>query len=214
MHEIGAHHTFQYATPEAQSVAAQDGMWLFLATEVLFFGGLFLVFLVSRHQQPRGFALAAEHANLLIGGINTGILVTSSFALTTGLLMTLAGRPRLLFPACLATACLGVAFLVLKGIEWKLDFDEHLFPGPGFGLTGPDAGGAQLFYAFYFVATALHGVHMLVGVFFVGRLGLQARAGRFDDGWATPAEVVGLYWSFVDMVWLVLFPLIYLVGRA
>ncbi len=103
---------------------------------------------------------------------------------------------------------------MLKGYEWKLDFDAHLFPGPGFAITGPNAGPAQLFWSFYFIATGLHGLHMIVGIILVGWIANGARKGRYTASYHTPVEIVGLYWSFVDMVWLMLYPAIYLAGRA
>jgi cytochrome c oxidase subunit 3 len=107
------------------------------------------------------------------------------------------------------------AFLVLKIWEWLIDIHEHLFPSMvDFKITGPHAGGARLFWSFYFIATSLHALHMIVGIGAVCWIALQARASRFSAKWATPVEVVGLYWSFVDIVWIVLYPLIYLIGRG
>lgn len=220
-----AHAHFQYASAGHQAGTAIAGMWLFLASEVLFFGGLILVWIVLRRGHPSGFALAAGHANLLIGAVNTALLVTSSTAYAWGLEgldrpgngATDGGRRMRI--ACLVTAALGAAFLALKGLEWGLDLREGLFPGAGFRPDGPDRAGAQLFYAFYFVATGLHGVHMLVGIALVcwvaWRVGTarRERLGRHDRR-RTAAEAVGLYWSFVDLVWMVLFPLIYVVDRT
>lgn len=212
MSDFAAHRSIQYSSAQHQARTALAGMWLFLGTELLFFGGLFLTFAFCRLEHPRGFALAAQQTDLTIGAVNTGLLVTSSAIYAAGLM--LAEHRRVLLPALLAVLALGLAFLVLKGVEWGEDFDKHLFPGAGFGLHGVDAGGAQLFYVFYFVATALHGVHMLGGLALVGWLAWRGRGGAFARGWTTPVEVVGLYWSFVDCVWLILFPLIYLAGRA
>jgi cytochrome c oxidase subunit 3 len=212
MFDAAVHRGLQYETARHQADTALVGMWLFLASEVLFFGALFLTFAVCRLQHPLGFALAARHTNLAIGAVNTALLVTSS-AVYAGLVL-LAERRRAVLPALAVTAALGLAFLVLKGFEWRDDFAQHLFPGAGFGLAGQDAGGAQLFYAFYFVATGIHGLHMLGGLALLGWLAWRGRGGAFQAGWTTPVEVVGLYWSFVDLVWLILFPLIYLLGRA
>jgi cytochrome c oxidase subunit III len=209
-----AHRSVQYETVAHQADTAMVGMWLFLGTEVLFFGGLFLAFAFCRMQHPHGFVLAGRHTELAIGTVNTVLLITSSATYAGGLQMIERGSRRGLLGALGITAALAAAFLALKGFEWSDDISKNLFPGPGFGLTGPDAGGAQLFFSIYFVATGLHGVHMLVGLGLLAWLALRARTGTFDHGWVTPVEVVGLYWSFVDMVWLILFPLIYLVGRA
>ena len=208
------HIEFQYAGMAHQAETAMSGMWLFLVTEVLFFGGLFLLYMVYRAQHPVGFALASSHAELGIGTINTVILLTSSAVYSYGLGQAEKGDNRRLFWACLLVILLGVSFLALKGYEWKLDFDKNLFPGPSFSITGAEAGPAQLFWCFYFFATALHGIHMLFGVGFVSWIAWGARRVRFSPAYSTPVEVVGLYWSFVDMVWLVLYPLIYLVDRA
>ena len=205
---------FQYSSPEHQASTAIAGMWLFLASEMLFFGGLVLVWLLLHRGHPTGFALATEHANLLIGSINTAVLVTASAAYAYGLHGVREGRAERVVPACLVTMGLGVAFLALKLLEWVLDLREGLFPGPGFGLHGEDAGGAELFYCFYWVATSLHGAHMLIGVGLVGWIAWRAHRGEFSPGYATPVEAVGLYWSFVDLIWIVMYALIYVAGRA
>lgn len=209
-----AHAEFQYSSAEHQADTAIAGMWLFLASEMLFFGGLVLVWLLLHRSHPAGFAAAAEHANLLIGSINTALLLTASFAYALGALAARRGRVERIVPACLVTAGLGVLFLGLKGLEWKLDLDEGLFPGAGFGLHGPDQGGAELFYSFYWVATMLHGFHMVIGVGLVAWIAWRARRREFSRSYNTPVEVVGLYWSFVDLAWIAMYTLIYVAGQA
>ena len=209
---VADHIAFQYAGMDHQSETALSGMWLFLSTELLFFGGLFLIYLIYRSKHPIGFAEASAHSQRLIGTINTLLLLTSSAVFAHGLGRARRGDNRGLFRASVVTLLLGVAFLLLKAWEWKSDFDKHLFPGPGFGLAGADSGGAQLFWSFYFVGTGLHGLHMIAGVALVAWIAIAARRGRYSASYFTPVEGVGLYWSFVDMVWLVLFPAIYLVG--
>lgn len=208
------HIEFQYAGMEHQTDTALGGMWLFLATELLFFGGLFYVYAINRSAHPAGTAEASRHAELLIGTVNTVLLLTSSAVFAWGLGCARAGRNRALFWASIATMVLGAAFLLLKGFEWHEDLDQNLFPGPGFTIWGADRGGAQLFWAFYFVATGLHGLHMIVGVGLVGWIAWGAWKGRYSPAYHTPVEAVGLYWSFIDMMWLVLYPMIYLVGRG
>jgi cytochrome c oxidase subunit III len=209
-----AHAEFQYESPTHEAETAISGMWLFLATEILFFGGLFLVWMVYRHAHPAGFALAAEHTEITIGSINTVLLVTSSFAFSLGLYHAEQGDNRRVMQAALVTAAIGIAFLLLKAWEWHDDFDEHLFPGRDFALNGhADAGGAKLFYVFYFIGTGLHGVHMLVGIALVLLVAWRARRGAYSRSHHTGVEVVGLYWSFVDLIWMILYPLIYLAGR-
>jgi len=209
-----AHAEFHYSSAAHQADTAIAGTWLFLASEMLFFGGLVLVWLILHRGHPVGFAMAAEHANLLIGSINTALLLTASAVYAMGLHGARQGRMERVVPACLATAALGVLFLGLKLLEWKLDLDEGLFPGAGFGLHGADQGGAELFYSFYWVATVLHGVHMLIGVALVAWIAWRARRQEFSRSYNTPVEAVGLYWSFVDLAWIAMYSLIYVAGRA
>ena len=204
---------FQYSSPEHQATTAVAGMWLFIADETLFFGGLLYVWLVNQWGHPDGYRRAAEHANLLIGSINTFILITASLSYTWGLGEVRAGRGRRGWPAFIATAVLGVLFVVLKVQEWRLDLDDGLYPGTAFRPRGPDWGGMALFYNFYWIATGLHGIHITVGIALVLWIAWRVRRGAYPKGRTTPVEVVGLYWSFVDVVWLVLYPLIYVVGR-
>lgn len=215
MPEASLTHEFQYSSAHHQAETAISGMWLFLATEVLFFGALFLTWIYSRHWNQAGFDAGAQQTELAIGTINTVILVVSSFVYSAGVAFIETGNGRRLIQCCAAAWLLGVAFLILKfGIEWRDDFAKHLFPGTGFALNGPLSGGAQIFFVFYFLGTALHGLHMIGGLALVGWIILRASRGEFSPAFYTPVVVVGLYWSFVDMVWIVLYPMIYLVGRG
>ncbi|MBB2200869.1 cytochrome c oxidase subunit 3 [Gluconacetobacter tumulisoli] len=207
------HHS-PYETPLHRDESAIAGMWLFLASEALLFGGLFLVCLIYSHTRSAGWAEGVRHTNLVIGGVNTMILITSGAVYTMAVEAGKRGDNRRVVRAGLGAAALGVAFLVLKGVEWALEFREHLFPGPDFALHGPDAGAAELFYSFYFLATFLHGMHMVVGIGLILWICRKARHGIFGPAWNTPVDIVGLYWSFVDLVWMLLFPLLYLLGRA
>ncbi len=209
---VAEHVEFQYADLPHQTETAIAGMWLFLATEALFFGSLFLLYAIYRGTHAEAIAEASRHGELAIGTVNTLILLSSSGVFVYGLGRIQAGQARPLFWACIVTAGLGAAFLLLKAYEWKLDFDDHLFPGPGFAITGAYAGPAQLFWSFYFIATGLHGLHMIVGLMLVGWIARETHRGRYTAAYHTPVEVVGLYWSFVDMVWLLLYPAIYLAG--
>lgn len=215
MSDASLPHEFQYSSARDQAETAIAGMWLFLATETLFFGALFLSWIYSRHWNQAGFDAGAQRTDLTIGTINTAILVTSSLVYSMGLAFIEAGNRRRLIQCCAVAWMLGLAFLILKfGIEWHEDFHRHLFPGAHFAITGPLGGGARLFFIFYFVGTALHGVHMIGGLVLVGWIILRARRDEFSPRYTMPVAVVGLYWSFVDMVWIVLYPLIYLVGRG
>ena len=212
---VAEHIEMQYAGMEHQADTATSGMWLFLATELLFFGALFFIYAVNRSAHPAGTAEGSRHAELWIGTVNTVLLLTSSAVFAWGVGCARQGRNRAVFWASVATGGLGTVFFLLKLYEWKEDLDKSMFPGTGFALSGhPDAGGAELFWCFYWVGTGLHLVHMAFGLGLVAWIALSARRLRFSEGYSTPVEVVGLYWSFVDMVWLVLYPTIYLAGRA
>lgn len=212
--EVAPHVTFQYVDAEHQAETAVIGMWLFLATEVLFFGGLILTWVFCRHWQPEGFDAGSRETVLWIGTTNLALLLTSSMVYSLGLVSIELGNIRRLIWSCLITAGIGVVFLGLKILEWGIDLDEHLFPAGQFKLHGAEDNGGRLFWTFYFVGTGLHAIHMLVGIGLVLWIALQARRGAFSASWHTPVQVVGLYWSFVDMVWVTLYPLIYLIGRA
>ncbi|WP_308721534.1 cytochrome c oxidase subunit 3 [Komagataeibacter xylinus] len=207
-------HLAPYDSPQHRDETAIAGMWLFLASEILLFGGLFLIFVVYSHTRAAGWALGVRHTSLTIGGINTALLLTSSMVYTLGVEAARNENARGTILAGLGAAGLGVTFLCLKGWEWHTELDEHLFPGPGFALGGLQAGGAQLFYSFYFLSTALHGLHMLVGIGLIAWVCLRVYRGRGASLRVLPVEVVGLYWSFVDLVWVLLFPVLYLIGRV
>jgi cytochrome c oxidase subunit 3 len=208
-------HAFQYSSARHQSETAISGMWLFLASEMLFFGALFLSWIFCRHWQQAGFDVGARQTEFVLGTINSVILVTSSVTYTAGTLCIEAGNSRGLIRFCALTGLLGLAFLAVKfGIEWHEDFAKHLLPGDAFAVHGSARAGAQLFFVFYFISTGLHGLHMLIGLGLLAWIIRRAGRGDFSAGYWTPVAVVGLYWSFVDMVWIVLYPLIYLIGRG
>ena len=215
MSEATIAHEFQYSSASHQEESAIAGMWLFLATEVLFFGALFLAWIYARHFNQAGFDTGARETALAIGTANTVILITGSFAYSAGLAFAENGHNRLLILCCTIAWLLGLAFMILKfGIEWRDDFNRHMFPGPDFAITGPPGGGARLFWVFYFFGTFIHGLHLAVGLGLVAWIVWRASRGDFSPKYHTPVTAVGLYWSFVDVVWLILYPLSYLIGRA
>jgi cytochrome c oxidase subunit III len=193
-----------------QREAAQFGMWLFLATEVLFFGGLFGGYAVYRHLHPEGFLAGARATEIVYGGINTAVLLASSFTMAVGARAARAGIPVLARSCFVLTAVLGAAFLVLKGFEYAGDISRHLIPGRGFALAAP---GADIFWTFYWLMTGVHAFHLVIGIGAVLWLLTQSR----DPAWlheSAASELTALYWHFVDAVWVFLFPLLYLGGRA
>ncbi|MBO0732883.1 MAG: cytochrome c oxidase subunit 3 [Methylocapsa sp.] len=215
MHDEAVAHEFQYASASHQADTAVAGMWLFLATEVVFFGALFLSWIFARHFNQAGFDAGAERSELEIGTINTVILITGSLVYSLGVVLIEKGKTRAFIMCAAAAWLLGLAFMILKfAIEWRHDLDRHMFPGADFGITGDLAGGAKLFWSFYFFGTFVHGVHLAVGLGLVAWVILRVWQGAFSAAYLAPVLVVGLYWTFVDIVWLILYPLIYLIGRA
>jgi cytochrome c oxidase subunit 3 len=212
--ELIVEQEFQYPNLFDQGQTAVAGMWLFIAQECMFFGVLFLTWIYARYWNQAGFDEGSRHAVLWIGSINAGLLVTSSFSYALALAFIQGGRPRLMNFALCGVLLLGTAFLGLKLYEWHLDFTDHVWVNdPNFPVHGVLEGGAKLFWVFYWIGTVLHGFHMTVGVGLVLWILGRGIRGDFSAVYHTPVEVVGLYWSFVDIVWMVLWPMIYLIGR-
>lgn len=197
-----------WSTADRQRVAMQFGLWSFLATETLFFGGLLLFYAAARFTHPAGFAAGAREAEALFGSVNTVVLLTSSLTMAVAERAVREGLVALARAMLAATIVLGVAFLVVKGFEYASDIENHLVPGPAFKL---EQTGASQFWAFYWTATVVHATHLTIGLGVVGRLLLIPRT-ELPGRWTT-AEGTALYWHLVDVVWVFLFPLLYLVGR-
>jgi cytochrome c oxidase subunit III len=197
------------AAPEADLAAL--GMWVFLASEVLFFGVVLVAYAVSRLHAPAAFAAASAHTNYWLGTLNTAVLLTSSGLIAIGAQAAAFGRERDLRHCLRGAAALGVAFLAIKGMEYHEEWSQGLFPGPGFSIGGNERAGIELFFTWYFVVTSLHALHLSIGI--VGCL-LFARESTNAHIRVSPSRVhaLGLYWHFVDIVWVVLYPLIYLVA--
>lgn len=202
----------QFDDAEQQREAATLGMWTFLVTEVLLFGGLFTGYTVYRLQYPRAFAEASRHLYMWIGTANTAVLLLSSFAMALAV-RAAAERSRRATAALLGlTIALGATFLGLKGLEYGLDIREGLVPGAAFHAEGfSDPAHAQLFLVFYWAMTGLHAAHMTAGIGVLGVLLVLVLRGRLPATGSNTVEMAGLYWHFVDVVWLFLFPLLYLV---
>lgn len=205
---------FPYATLPQQHEAAQLGMWTFLATEILFFGGLVLAYLVYHYGYPQDFAAAARHTKIVLGTTNTAILLTSSFLVAWAVTVGKTGFGRGAAVLLAAAAGLGLIFLALKGLEYGEEYREHLVPALNFSFDAAHARGAQLFFVFYFVATGLHAIHVAVGIAILLAITNRARQQRYSADYHAPLTVAGLYWHFVDAVWVVLYALIYLPGRS
>ncbi|HVV92316.1 MAG TPA: cytochrome c oxidase subunit 3 [Hyphomicrobiales bacterium] len=194
-----------------QREAARLGMWVFLATEVLFFGGLFLGYSAMRVAHPAAFAEAARETRFWFGSANLALLMTSSATMTVAVRGARAGFAGMARWCLLMTALIGIGFIAVKGVEYHLDLDDGLWPGPGFAL-GMAPG--QIFWGFYWVMTGIHAVHLTIGIVLVLRLALLSWRGLIGLRDNPQMPVVGLYWHFVDIVWMCLYPLLYLVGRT
>ena len=203
----------QFENREQQREAVTIGMWLFLATEVLFFGAMFLGYAVYRFSYPEAFAEASRHTLIVFGATNTAVLLISSTVMAFAVRAAAHNRRNLLALLLVITASLGTLFLVIKGVEYADEIHEGLFPGHSFHIEASDPKHAELFFYLYWLMTGVHALHVTIGVLLIG---LFAAAAWFTDAFRNhdaPVELLGLYWHFVDVVWVFLFPLIYLIHR-
>ena len=207
-----------------QKDAATFGMWVFIVNEIMFFGGLFLAYTIYRHLHYAAFAHASHHLDLTLGTINTAVLIGSSLTMAMAVHAAALGHRRQIVLYILGTILLGSVFLGIKTKEYADKFEAHLVPGPHFSaehltddqgrpLQGDEARQTQIYYSLYFAMTGLHAAHMVVGIPILAVIAWMARRGRFTPEYHTPVEMVGLYWHFVDIIWIFLFPLLYLIGR-
>ena len=204
----------QFDDAAQQKDASTLGMWIFLITEIMFFGGMFLAYTIYRSAFPHVFALASSSLNVYIGAANTVVLLCSSFTMVLAVRASQLGQRRAIILFLVLTLILGGVFLGVKAYEWNEKFVEHHVPGPSFHFEGTnEQGHAQLFFSLYFAMTGLHALHMVVGVGLLTFLIWKARQGVFNAEYNTPVDLVGLYWHFVDIIWIFLFPLFYLIDR-
>jgi cytochrome c oxidase subunit 3 len=204
----------QFATLAQQGETAQLGMWVFIATEVMFFGGLIFTYFTYRQAYPAEFAQAGRDTELWCGAVNAGILVTSSLTMVLAIGAAAAGARRALLGWLALTALLGFVFLGIKGYEYAVDYRHQVVPALNFVLKPGHRPPGEIFWVFYFIATGLHAVHLTIGIALVLYMLTRARRGGLTPAYYAPLEVVGLYWSFVDTVWIFLFPALYLVDRT
>lgn len=209
-HSVLAHH---FDNLEQQREAGTLGMWVFLVTEVLFFGGLFTAYVIYRTLYPTAFADASLHLDTTLGAINTAVLICSSLTMALAVYGSQVGNRTLLVGCLLLTLLLGTVFLGIKFTEYAHKFAEHLVPGSTFAYSNPAIHGqAELFFSLYFTMTGLHALHMIIGIGILAVLVFQAWRGQFSPLYYAPVELTGLYWHFIDIVWIFLFPLLYLIG--
>ena len=212
-----------FASEEQQRDAANLGMWIFLATEVMFFGGLFCSYLIYRRWYYGDFAAASRSIDALLGGTNTAVLICSSLTVVLAVWAAQTARRTMLIAMLIITMLFGCVFLGIKAKEYTDKFEEHHVPGASFSFEHEEIPGqpgqyanprhAEIFFALYFIMTGLHALHMIVGLGIFTWLLVMAWKGRFTPEYHTPLEIGGLYWHFVDIIWIYLFPLLYLIDR-
>jgi cytochrome c oxidase subunit III len=213
VHQHPAALAHQFDNLEQQQEVAMLGMWVFLATEILFFGGLFATYLVYRHWYPEAFTAGSRELLVWAGTTNTAVLITSSLTMALAVQAAQMGQRRTLMIFLVLTMALGCMFLGIKAFEYYTEYVEHHVPGLTFQFEGQQFRHAQIFFSLYFVMTGLHAVHMIIGLAILAVMLWWSYRGVITEEYSNPIEVSGLYWHFVDIVWIFLFPLLYLVGR-
>jgi cytochrome c oxidase subunit III len=206
------HHAHHFESAEHELEASKEGMWIFLLTEVLFFGGLFCAYAVFRAMYPEMFHEAHKMLNWKMGATNTVVLITSSLTMAMAVSACQKGQRNKAIINLILTFLLACCFLVVKYFEYEHKIHDGLLPGALFHNTELTHPKAPLFFSIYFGTTGLHGFHVICGMFAILWLLWRAIRGDFDTGYFMPVEMVGLYWHFVDLVWIFLFPLLYLVS--
>lgn len=205
-----AHHFDDF---EQQREASYLGMWIFLVTEIMFFGGLFTAYVVYRSAHPFAFALGSHELDITLGAVNTAVLIGSSLTMALAVWAAQTGRRKAIVAFILATILLGGVFLGIKVVEYQAKLEHHLYPGPNFHFPGSESAYVEMFFNLYFAMTGLHALHMVIGIGILLVVAALAWRGVFTPENHNLVEGVGLYWHFVDIVWIFLFPLLYLLGR-
>jgi cytochrome c oxidase subunit 3 len=205
---------------EQQADTTKIGMWLFLATEVLLFGGLFVGFGMMQSRYPQEFVEAHEHLQRPLGALNTVVLLVSSWTMVMAVLNAKRGDKKKVVMYLTFTILCACIFLGVKYFEYSHKFEEGLLPGHWYRTQPTDtvhepngaiSHGYATFFSFYFMMTGLHGIHILVGIFLLAWIAVRANLGEFSHAFFTPVDLIGLYWHLVDLIWIYLFPLYYLI---
>jgi cytochrome c oxidase subunit 3 len=214
-HASGAHHKFlqhHFTGMQQQFEATKIGMWLFLVTEVLLFGGLFVGYGIMHSQHPAAFEAAHHHLDRTLGALNTIVLLVSSFTMVLGVWAASTSRRRQTIAYLSATIALAGVFLVVKYFEYSHKFHEGLLPGIYYSHQGDTVPGQFMFFSFYFMMTGLHGIHVVLGMVAIAWVLYRTVRGDFSSSYYGPVDLVGLYWHLVDLIWIYLFPLMYLLS--
>ncbi len=201
-----------FSDAEQQYESSKLGMWLFLLTEVLMFGGLFCAYAIYRAWHPEMFVNAHKFLNVTLGAINTVVLITSSLTVALAIYSIQNGKQKNTVRYLIATLLLAAVFLVIKYFEYSHKIHLGQLPGKYYSFTGIDAMNPHIFFSIYFMMTGLHGIHVLGGMAVITWVLIRTKRGDFSAEYYTPVEMVGLFWHLVDLIWIFLFPLFYLVG--
>lgn len=204
----------QFDDAEQQRTASNLGIWLFLATEILFFGVLFAAYTITRVRFPEAFTIGSRLTDLPLAATNTAVLLTSSLTMALGVYAAQRGARRAVVGWLGLTVVLGCAFLAIKAVEYRVDYLEHLVPALNFQYAGPQADQVELFFYMYFLITGVHALHVLIGIVCIATVAVMASRNAFTAQYYTPVDVTGLYWHLVDIIWLFVFPVLYLVSRS
>ncbi len=209
-HGSALHHQFDGL--EQQYSAANMGMWAFIVQEIMFFGGMFGAYTVYRNEYHDAFVEGSHHLDIGLGTFNTAVLIGSSLTMAMAVRCAQQGRKEGTYRWIIGTMILGAIFLGVKVIEYTEKYHHHLIPGSSFHWEGAHAGPMKIFYSLYFCMTGMHALHMIIGIGLMFWLLPKVKRGTYTSEYFTPIENFGLYWHFVDIVWIFLFPLLYLVG--
>ena len=212
VHNPNLQHHFE--TLEQQKEASTLGMWIFIIQEVMFFGGLLAAYMLYRLWYPTAWSEGSAELNIRLGGLNTVVLIASSLTMALSVRAAQTGKQKALKNWLIVTMLLGLTFLVVNGFEYHDKWVLHHVPGLNFRLEEGQVPQIAIFLSLYFALTGLHALHMVVGFAILAVIYWMAARKRFTSEWYTPVEMAGLYWHFVDIVWIFLFPLLYLVDRA
>jgi len=203
-----------YADLVQQGEAAKLGMWVFLATEVMFFGGMITGYVVYRDAYPAAFRAASNHMLFVAGTLNTALLITASLFVALAVHAAREGERKMLVLSLAISMFLGILFLGVKGYEYYEHYLDHEVPTRSFQWNGPDPRHAEMFFVLYFTLTGFHALHMVIGVSILAFIIYFAHKGRYTPEYHSPVENAALYWHFVDIVWIFLYPMLYLAGHA
>lgn len=215
-----AEHALQhhFASMDQQKETSAFGMWMFLVTEIMFFGGLFCVYLVYRSTYYRAFVEGSQGMNIWLGTTNTAVLICSSLTMALGVRCAQIGKSKRMVALLLITIVFALGFLGIKAIEYHEHWVQHEFPGPNFQYEAAEAAGVnprnvEIYFSLYWAMTGLHALHVIIGIGLIAWIAIAGARGAYSPDYYSPVENVGLYWHFVDLVWIYLFPLLYLISH-